>query len=232
MKNILLRGVGLLLLIGFLALSHATISTYAADPGQDKTAIQAETLKKSSPYTTLDKTKVSKSDAEAFSIGSAMIRAIIFSIAAHDDKQFISDASLELADLIDLLGGHPEEKLLREALRMVVRGTGTIDQRFDLIDQARELHRRELAGTALWYFDAGVIVPYITVSIYAKDAKLLQSDLKVLENLVATAPKGVPAGLLNPMRELARFAKQSAFSEKDFLAIGQGVDSIVDAVYS
>lgn len=231
MKNILLRGVGLLLLIGFLALSHATISTYAAEPAQDKTAIQAETLKKSSPYT-LDKAKVPNSDAEAFSIGSAMIRAIIFSIAAHDDKQFVSEASLELANLIDLLGGHPEEKLLREALRMVVRGTGTIEQRFDLIDQARELHRRELAGTALWYFDAGVIVPYITVSVYAKDAKLLQSDLKFLENLVATAPQGVPGGLLNPMRELARLAKQSAFSEKDFLAIDKGVDSMVDAVYS
>lgn len=233
MKNILLRGLGLMMIIGFLALSHATISTYAAEISSNDRLTsenQGQDLRQNL-RTTLANGRASVKEAEAFDIGYGMVWASMFSLAAVDDKKFTNDAILELADLIDRLAGKPEAQYLREVLRMVKQGKGTIDERFQTMDKAILTHRNRLVGTSIWYFDAGVALPYISVSIYGKNQQLLLSDLAVLEKLVATAPAGVPASILNPMRQVARYAKQKSFTEKDLLAIGQGVGSTVDAIY-
>lgn len=233
MKNILLRGLSLMLIIGFLALSHATISTYAAEIGSTDrltSEIQGQDIRQNL-RASLANGKVSAKEAAAFDVGYAMVWASLFSLAAVDDKNFTNDAILQLADLIDRLAGQPETQYLREVLRMVKQGKGTVEERFETMDKAVNTHRNRLVGTSIWYFDAGVALPYISVSIYGKNPQLLLSDLAVLEELVAKAPAGVPASILNPMRQVARYAKQKSFSEKDLLAIGQGVGSTVDAIY-
>lgn len=238
MKNVFFRTMGLTLLIASLAMVNATISVYAAQTDQNTTLNtrtaterQIEALTKTM-NPTANVNGLSAYEAEAFVVGFAITQAMYTSADALDNRQLVPAASQILTTLVNLLKGRPLESPLREALEMVVSGKGTEVQLIELFDKAVTAYTAGLRGTEPWYFYTGMVVMQINDSVVYQDEAGLQSQLAILEELIARAPQSVPASLLNPMQAIARYAKQRDLREGDYLAIGKNIGSAVNAVLS
>ncbi len=175
---------------------------------------------------------IAKANVESFSTGFAMVRVMYY---AGTDKAEDGDASaiLELVYLIDKFEGQPAEAAqLQKVLKMVVRNTGTRQERWNAVQDAINTHRKSLHGEALWYFNLGVIVPKLSLYAYLKDSAGLKSDFSSFQQLVQNAPQGVPAAVLTPMQQLAKYATQASYSNDELAAIGSTTGTVMDAVSS
>jgi hypothetical protein len=141
-------------------------------------------------------------------------------------------AIVELVYLVDRLEGQPQAAQLQRVLKMTVRETGTVEQLWAAMRNAIALHRESLQGEARWYFRAGVIVPGIMLNTYAGDAPRLRAELYDLQQLVQDAPRGMPAAVLAPMRQLAKYAAQATYSQDDLVAIASISGNIMKALES
>ncbi len=239
MKNVILRALGLALLIGVMAMTNATISAYGAQIGQDRTLIagsdaerKIEALSRNLLISAATTSSISTYEAEAFFAGFAITRAMYFSADALRDREFVPEAKKVLLDLIDFLKGRPEERPLRLALQTLMSGNGNVNQLIALFDQAIETHTSALRGSEVWYFYTGMVVTQIKFSMVYENDDDLQADLRLLQRLIDNAPPSATAGLVAPLREIARFAPQTSFSDRDYTAIGNSIVSIVDVVFS
>lgn len=203
----------------------ATVSAAAAQAGQNyNTPLGKGLIAPSTLAHTLAAPggpEVSEEDAQIFDRGLAGVRAMYYAEAAAEDPEFAPYAVLELVYLADQFEGQPEEKELQKILKMVVRGTGTGQERWNGIENVLRSHSNRLKGTQKWYFATGVSLNKVSLFSYLEDATRLQAELRNLKQIVDSTPEGIPSSVLTPMREIAQFAAQPAYGAEDYMTIGE-----------
>ncbi|MDQ3816493.1 MAG: hypothetical protein M3362_02230 [Acidobacteriota bacterium] len=175
---------------------------------------------------------ISKANVDSFNTGFALVRAMYLAGLAQEDEESAPDAIVEIVYLADQFEGQPEAGQLQKLLKMVVRNTGTREERWGIVQDVINTHRKRIEGEALWYFNAGVVVPEISLNAYMKDSAGLKSSFGSLQKLIADAPKGVPASVLTPMQQLAKYATQTTYSKDDLAAISSTTGTVMDTFNS
>jgi hypothetical protein len=176
--------------------------------------------------------EISEENYKQFDLGFALVRAGYFSQVAVDDEEFNSDAIVELVYLADRLEGQPEAAKLEAVLKMVVRGTGTAEQRWDAVGEVVKSYSARQQPGARWFFDSGVTLTKVSLYSYLEDQPNLQAELKTLQQLIAKTPQGVPAEVTKPMREVAQYAAQQALTSDDYEKIAETAGQAMESVLS
>src|SRR2546421_5918159 len=175
---------------------------------------------------------IAKANVDSFNTGFALVRAMYLASVSQEDEESAPDAIVEIVYFADEFEGQPEAAQLQKLLKMIVRKTGTRQERWDAAQDVINTHQKRLQGESLWYFNAGVVIPKISLSTYLKDSAGLKSDFNSLQKLVENAPQGIPASVLTPMRQLAKYATQASYSKDDLSAIASTTGTVMDTFNS
>ena len=167
---------------------------------------------------------------ERFDLGILFVQAAYHAGESERDGEARRAAIEELASLIDYLEQRPETAVLRRALRMVLRNTGAAEERGAAVEHAAAAYAATLPVAERWYFGAGASVANALRWSYLGEETKLRQELQQLRQLLQTAPARAPASLLGPLRDLARYGRQTAFGLRDLAAIEQTARGALDSL--
>lgn len=167
--------------------------------------------------------------------GEMFLNGKDFTMAAFDagwmdiEPEAFNYMIIDLAYLIDRLENQPEAPKLQKILRAVLRGTATGDAVKKDIEKISTAYLARQKGNQKWYFNAGKTSMNVMLASFMGEDANIKKGLTELQSLLKTAPKDTWQEILDPIKALAKYIAQPTFTDEDYMAIYEGVDSIMSA---
>ena len=165
-----------------------------------------------------------------FNLGKDFAMAVFDAEGIDEDEESYNYTILNLVFLIDSLEGQPEAVQLQKTLKSVVRFTSdaaTVKKEIEAVSKTY-LARQKVDGK--WYFNAGQASMNLMISTYMGEDAQIKKGLAELQALIKVAPKNTPKEIINPINSLAQYAAKTAYTEADYTAIYESLESVMEAV--
>lgn len=176
---------------------------------------------------------VSAGNRGSFDFGYGFVKAAYFAGVAHEDAEAGNMAIVELVKLADRLENQPELAAdLNKALKMVVRGSGSGDERSAIVEKAADIYSARAQGENKFYLDLGLTLTRLTLANYERDGEKIKKELQNLQNLINIAPQSVSGELMTPLKNLSTLAALSNYKESQYFEIDKLTGDVMTLVFA
>jgi len=169
---------------------------------------------------------VSANNQANYIIGTNFVWAVLSAPRYAKSDKDLTLAIEDLVYLIKSLDGKPEAEVLKETLKSVMQGTASSEQVLKEIIDASVSYSTGLHEEQRWYYSSGITVTNLLVDAYLKDDKAIKKSLTRIQSLIARAPLGTSAEVINAMQSLVSYVSQTTFAANDYNALMEGVKEV------
>ena len=149
-------------------------------------------------------------------------------ILSEDQRNAIT----QLAVLWDELQGQPEAAQIEAVLRTQIRGTGTIKDRLNKLDDIQAAVETRFKGEQKWFYNVGKAYTQMYIALNGKELVAVKNNMVELGNLAKMAPASSPATFTTALATLGQMGGKGSLTDAEIAVVQAQFDAIDKMIYA